>query len=291
MIDLTPLDVRNKRGDFKRLLRGYDPEEVDIFLELIAERLEDLVRETIKLRERAEILTQQVNSQSGRELAVQEALVSAQEQRADIRGQAEREAGLVLKEAESAARHKLAEAEAEARAKLREPEGQLEQRKAALEELDRSRKLFLRAYRHLLERELDVVAVEEERAPMEENPVDLDLGGSRIRDDDEVAGDEAPPTDEGDSTGFGPAEAEESEGVHPPIDALVDRLSEVYGDLPESEAPEDSAAAPEDGAAGPGEEGSASEGDTAEESSGPGLFSLPDLPPPGSGKGEGSGWS
>ena len=25
MIDLTPLDVRNKRGDFKKLMRGYDP--------------------------------------------------------------------------------------------------------------------------------------------------------------------------------------------------------------------------------------------------------------------------
>ncbi len=32
MIDLTPLDVRKKRGDFRRGLRGYDPEEVDHFL-------------------------------------------------------------------------------------------------------------------------------------------------------------------------------------------------------------------------------------------------------------------
>ena len=44
MIDLTPLDVRNKRGDFKKLLRGYDPQEVDVFLEIVAERLENLVR-------------------------------------------------------------------------------------------------------------------------------------------------------------------------------------------------------------------------------------------------------
>jgi DivIVA domain-containing protein len=279
MIDLTPLDVRNKRGDFKRMLRGYDPEEVDIFLEFVAERLEDLVRETIKLRERAEILTQQVSSQSGREQAVQEALVSAQELRADIRGQAEREAGLVLKEAESAARHRVAEAEAEARARLRETERQLEQGKGALEEMERSRKLFLRAYRHLLERELDVVAVEEERAPMEENPVDLDLGGSRTREDEEEVAEEALPAEEEDSTGFGPAEADESQGVHPPIEALVDRLAEVYDDLPGSSD------------SGPGEEGSAQADDAPDETSRPGLFSLPDLPPPGSGKGEGPGWS
>ena len=44
MIDMTPLDVRNKRGDFKKIMRGYDPQEVDIFLELVAERLEALVQ-------------------------------------------------------------------------------------------------------------------------------------------------------------------------------------------------------------------------------------------------------
>jgi DivIVA domain-containing protein len=284
MIDLTPLDVRNKRGDFKRLLRGYDPEEVDIFLELIAERLEDLVRETIKLRERAELLTEQVNSQSGREQAVQEALVSAQELRADIRGQAEREAGLVLKEAESAARHKLAEAEAEARAKLRETERQLEQGKTALEEMERSRKLFLRAYRHLLERELDVVEVEEGRSPLEERPVELDLGGARTQEDDELADKPLPPEEDG-STHFHPAKVDESAAAQPPIDALVDRLAEVYDDLPGSDAPEDGADS------GPDREGSDPEDDLVDDSSRTGLFSLPDLPPSGSGKGEGSGWS
>ena len=28
MIDLTPLDVRKKHEDFKRILRGFDPQEV-----------------------------------------------------------------------------------------------------------------------------------------------------------------------------------------------------------------------------------------------------------------------
>jgi len=50
MIDLTPLDVRKKAGDFRRILRGYDPQEVDIFLELVAERMEVLVRENMALK-------------------------------------------------------------------------------------------------------------------------------------------------------------------------------------------------------------------------------------------------
>ena len=65
MIDLTPLDVRNKRGDFKKIMRGYDPAEVDVFLELAAERLEVLVRENLQLRERTQTLQNQVDAQVG----------------------------------------------------------------------------------------------------------------------------------------------------------------------------------------------------------------------------------
>ena len=42
MYDLTPLDVRNKIGDFRRAMRGYDPAEVDAFVELVAERMASL---------------------------------------------------------------------------------------------------------------------------------------------------------------------------------------------------------------------------------------------------------
>ena len=103
MIDLTPLDVRNKRGDFKKVLRGYDSQEVDVFLEIAAERLEQIVRENIGLREKSSVLEQQVTSQTGREQAVQEALVTAQELRADIHGQAKRESDHLLHEAEAEA--------------------------------------------------------------------------------------------------------------------------------------------------------------------------------------------
>ena len=45
MIDLTPLDVRKKKGDFRRGLRGYEPQQVDDFLDVVADRLDALVRE------------------------------------------------------------------------------------------------------------------------------------------------------------------------------------------------------------------------------------------------------
>jgi DivIVA domain-containing protein len=182
MIDLTPLDVRNKRGDFKKLMRGYDPQEVDVFLEIVAERLEALTRENMALRERASTLQAQVNSQTDREQAVQAALVTAQELRADIRAQAQREAENVVKSAETEGRRLVAEAEAEARTKLRDAERQFDKLEDAIETLDRRRARFLKEFRQLLQREMDVVAVEDGRKPLEERTIDLELGVRRVDD-------------------------------------------------------------------------------------------------------------
>ena len=214
MIDLTPLDVRNKRGDFKRMLRGYDPQEVDIFLELVAERLEGLVRENIQLRERTQTLQQQVTSQLGREQAVQDALVTAQELRADIKAQSQREAEHVLKAAETEARRLIAEAEAEARGRTRGIERQIEGAKDSLMEFERRRARFLKEFRQLLERELDVVEVEERRAPLEERAIDMELGGRRHGGQVPAA---APPPAE--SSRDAVEEDEEEEPVAPAPDA------------------------------------------------------------------------
>jgi DivIVA domain-containing protein len=187
MIDLTPLDVRNKRGDFKKIMRGYDPQEVDVFLELAAERLEALVRENLQLRERTQTLQNQVDAQVGREQAVQDALVTAQELRADIQAQSQREADHIrreadaeakrlIAEAEAESRRLIAEAEAEVRSRLRGIDRQLDHARDSITELERRRVRFLKEFRGLLEREMDVVEVEEDRAPYEERAIDLELG-------------------------------------------------------------------------------------------------------------------
>ena len=169
MIDITPLDVRKKRGDFKKSMRGYEPQEVDTFLDLVAERMEQMVKETIGLRERAERLQAQVDAQVNRERAVQDALVTAQALREDMREQSRREAEVARREAEVEAKKLLADAER-----------RLEERRGALEELERQRTRFLRAFRSLLERQLDVVVVEEGRSPLDEQAVDLDFTGGRV---------------------------------------------------------------------------------------------------------------
>lgn len=187
MIDLTPLDVRNKRGDFRKGLRGYEPHEVDAFLETVADRMDVLVRENLALRERAEELRTRVERQEARETAVQEALVSAQALREEIREQARREGDLLRRESDEEARRLRAEAQDEAERLQREAERFAEgvrseverlarEAQRELEELERSRRRFLKAYRGLLEREMDMVQVEETRT----GPADLDLDALRI---------------------------------------------------------------------------------------------------------------
>jgi DivIVA domain-containing protein len=100
MIDLTPLEVRKKKGDFRRIMRGYDPALVDDFLDLVADRLEQLVRENMSLAERTGRQDQQVGEYRERERALTEALVTAQEMREEIRKQTAREADLAKRAAE-----------------------------------------------------------------------------------------------------------------------------------------------------------------------------------------------
>ena len=214
MIDLTPLDVRKKRGDFKKMLRGYDPQEVDTFLELVAERLEVLVKESMSLKERTDMLAEQVKTQEGREKAIQEALVTAQTLREDISQQAAREAEAIREQAKREADMVTRQAEAEAAqmrdrvaaevAQIRqqavgdtellrkrtegelerlthELEGLIESKTGIIDELERKRTRFLRAFRSLLERELDAVAIEEGKVASEDAILELDLTGGQRR--------------------------------------------------------------------------------------------------------------
>jgi DivIVA domain-containing protein len=152
MIDLTPLDVRKKKGDFRRAVRGYDTELVDDFLDMVAERLEELVKQNVALSERAEHLQEQVASYRDREKALNEALVTAQQLRAEAQKQADREAELMRREAHGQAERIL-------------EEGQRSYREVArdIETLYTRRRQFVRAFRMLLERYLSELEVEEVR--------------------------------------------------------------------------------------------------------------------------------
>jgi len=143
MIELTPLDVRKKKGDFRRGLRGYEPQQVDDFLDIVADRLETVVRAAASVHERVSRLEQQVADYRDREKALTEALVTAQQMREDMRTQSTREVELIRKRAEQEAESIKADA---VNARDREEE--------ALRQLRTRQVQFLSSYRTFLEQEL-----------------------------------------------------------------------------------------------------------------------------------------
>ena len=86
---LTPLDVR--RYEFGTAMRGYDRERVDQFREQVAEELERLARVNQDLDAKAKSFHEQLRAFRERDKAINEALISAQQLRGEIREQAERE--------------------------------------------------------------------------------------------------------------------------------------------------------------------------------------------------------
>src|SRR5688572_1330743 len=114
MIDLTPLEVRKKKGDFRKALRGYDPALVDDFLDVVADRLDELVRENLGMAERLTRLEHQVADNRERERALTDALVTAQEMREEMQKQTARESELLRRSAEQEAGQMLRSAEQEA---------------------------------------------------------------------------------------------------------------------------------------------------------------------------------
>jgi cell division septum initiation protein DivIVA len=145
---ITSLDVR--RFDFGRAFRGCDPEKVEQFREQVAEELDRLGRVNADLDTKARSFHEQLRAFRERDKALNEALVSAQQLRAETREQAEREAQLLLKEAQAEGDRIIEGAKAEVR-----------RMEAELDALDRSRRTYLAQMRTLLARQLSEVEASE----------------------------------------------------------------------------------------------------------------------------------
>ena len=141
---LTPLDVR--RYDFGRALRGYNPARVDQFRDQVAEELERLTRINQDLDGKARSFHEQLRAFRERDKALNDALIAAQQLRDDVRGQAEREAQLIIREAQGEAERIIEAAKADVRRMEEE-----------LDNLDRSRRTYLAQMRTLIARQLSEV--------------------------------------------------------------------------------------------------------------------------------------
>ncbi len=95
---ITPLDITQKT--FGRALRGFDHQEVEAFLALVASEFEGLLKEVQTLREQERRKDEEIAELRSRERALQETMITAQKACEEIRESARKEAEITLSEAE-----------------------------------------------------------------------------------------------------------------------------------------------------------------------------------------------
>lgn len=147
---ITPLDIT--RREFRRIMRGWDPDEVKAFLEGVADELELAVKEAAGREERIQKLEAQMAGYQEREETLRKTLYSAQHLTEQLKESAKREADLIRKEAELQAAKFLEQAHQQV--------GELQ---AQIADLKRQKQLFEARLRAALKLHLDLLEGRGER--------------------------------------------------------------------------------------------------------------------------------
>ncbi|CAA7602870.1 DivIVA family [Acididesulfobacillus acetoxydans] len=108
-MQMTPMDMRGKT--FVRRIRGYEPAEVDRFLQEAAEGFEAVYRENFELKETVERLETELANYKTLEELLRQSLVLAQKTAAEVKEAAGREAELIIREAEAESKRRLSQME------------------------------------------------------------------------------------------------------------------------------------------------------------------------------------
>jgi cell division initiation protein len=150
---LTPLDIR--KHEFTRKLRGYDPEEVKAFTEMVSRQWEEVLDELRHARDRVRELEGKISHYEKVESALHEALESARSGAKRTQEQAEERARLIVEEAELKAEQRLQEVD--------QQKGQL---RHDVVTLSRRQDEIVARLRHFLMSELEILARHEEDRPI-----------------------------------------------------------------------------------------------------------------------------
>lgn len=143
---LTPLDI--KKQEFKKTMRGYDPIEVEAFLEMIAEEYEAVIRERNQLSDEVLKLRTQLKDYQQVEKTFKESLMKAQQTIEQSRENSKHESELIIRDAELKA-EKI----------LESTKVQLAEMKNELMLVKSQKDSFAKRLKHLLESQLELIGV------------------------------------------------------------------------------------------------------------------------------------
>ena len=141
---LTPVDIHNK--EFSRGFRGYDEDEVNEFLDQVIKDLKLIIREKKELEDKVSSMNERLGHFNNIEQTLHKSIVVAQEAAEEVRGNAQKEAKLIIREAEKNADRIVNESLSKARRIAME-----------IEELKKQSKVFRTRFKMLIEAQLDLL--------------------------------------------------------------------------------------------------------------------------------------
>jgi cell division initiation protein len=143
---ITPLDIRKQ--PFRKTMRGFDPDEVNSFLEMVASEFEAIIKQDNDVQGQVKNFEQKLEHYVKIEKTLNDTLLTAQKATDDARINAQKEAELIMKDAQiRAGRY-----EDDTRRRVHELESELVSLKT-------QRDSFLARFRSMLKTQLELLAV------------------------------------------------------------------------------------------------------------------------------------
>src|SRR5215213_7474286 len=152
---IRPIDIRRK--EFKSTFRGYDPNQVDDFLDAVADDFERDHTENQRMREEVSSLRDRLRQFEELEGSIQAALVHAEQASKDLRKAAIQEAEGIKQSAQREADFTIREAQSRSHQMLADSSARIERVQDAYEALQEAKRSFANDFRHLLKTYTDMM--------------------------------------------------------------------------------------------------------------------------------------
>jgi cell division initiation protein len=152
---IRPIDIRRK--EFRNGFRGYDANQVDDFLDTVADEFERNYNENQRMREESNSLRERLQQFEDLEGSIRAALVHAEQAANDLRRSANREAEDVRQSARREAEFTIKDAQNRSHQMLADSAARIERVQDSYEALQDAKKSFANDFRHLLKTYLDMM--------------------------------------------------------------------------------------------------------------------------------------
>ncbi|MBU4489198.1 MAG: DivIVA domain-containing protein [Actinobacteria bacterium] len=230
---LTPLDIHHKEFKTARF-GGYNEEEVDSFLDQVADEFERLIQENVDLKQQIEHSKKRLSEFEEMQTSLQSALLAATKSAEAVRDQARQESEAIVSQAREGADSMVSGAQEQAKQLILRAEGERQKLERSLTRLKEIRRSYILSIRDLADAHLvQVSEIESEKDEhVIEEPPEPDL--------QEIAEAKAPPPIEKPPAEMPPVvnppervapkavptEPPDSEPTEPPVKAAVKPLKE-----------------------------------------------------------------